>query len=178
MFISRLFLSSHGGNWAWYKNQAGLSSSSVLMLTISVETQGQWHVSSIKIETPTRRGRGRPQPSLLCRTLRKGSSQPQPVDWAASLRVCAQPCSRAGSWPHTDLRQELVQAAPGMGITCNARANGPFLSLLLSKPGGGFSSRSLLGDFSISSNWVLLPNKMPFKNQYSSVLGSSLPPLS
>lgn len=166
-------------SWAWCKNQADLSSSSILMLTIfSVETWGQWHVSSIWIKTPVCRAGDRPQPSLLCRTLRNGSSQPQPVGWAVSMRACAQPWGRAGSPSHTGPRRELVWAAPRTVTRCSTGANSPHLRLLLSKPGGGFFSRSLMGDVSISSNWVLLQNKMPFKNQCSSVCSFSLSPLS
>lgn len=87
----------------------------------------------------------------------------------------------AGPWeealPCPSLWKEQFPYLTSHCTTCTAETNGPCLCLLLLKPRGGFFSERLMGDVSISSNWVLLQNKMPFKNQCSLVCSSSLSPL-
>lgn len=161
--------------WSWTRceNQADLSSSSVLVLTIfSLETWAQWHVTSIWIKSPVQ------QTTAVSSVQDPNKVLVTAPDCGTNSfhEVCTHPSCRTGSPSHTGHRQELGQAvltqehSPGV--------NGPCLHQLLLKHGGGSFSRSLMGDVSISSNWAVLQTKMLLENQSPFVRSSSLSPLS
>lgn len=88
-------------SWTWCKNQADLSSSSLLMLTIfSVETWGRWHVSSICMKSPVCRAGDRPWLSL-CRAPVRYLAQPQPVEQTVSMQSAPIPFAGLDPLSHT-----------------------------------------------------------------------------
>lgn len=139
-----------------------------MLMIFSVETWGQWHVSSIWIET------------TVCRA--GDSTAISSVQDPEKELIPAPACGMSSFWGDIPIS---YQSLVGAGVGCpshwgdmQCRGEQPLPVPNAIKPRGGCFSKSLMGDVQTFSNWVLLWNKIPFKNQCSSVGGSSLSPLS